>query len=449
LNDECIVVGDLHGHFGDLMTIINKMGFPGKRHYFVFNGDWVDRGNMQIELIMVIFYSLNLYPNRVFLNRGNHEDKLQNSHHSYKPSLKSSVLSYFGKYGDYMYYKINELFTYLPLCTIINNPTYEQRYFVVHAGINDKINLEELNQLDRSLFKSVSRCNDMKKNSLEYKQFENIVDLLWSDPCQSNGLKFNKARNIGKLFGKNVTRKFLKNYNFTMLIRSHQCKSKGFQLEHDGQLLTVFSASNYSLDNWGAIVKIASSKRKIELLTYNSKRLEKAPSSRDRLLDSIRYLRAHLFKYKSKIFQDCFELDKEQTGYIQIGELVSILNKYLPNIPYEKIKDRLCECDDLTNMAKYKTLFVFAHPNSKYSLPNSILESFEELVTLFRRLDLNNDGFISVQEFKQACLDIFEYKNVMYSESEISNLINTIDKNKDGQIDLEEFENAFSIYCIS
>jgi hypothetical protein len=40
--EECIIVGDLHGHFDDLMTILNNFNIPGKECYFVFNGDWVN-----------------------------------------------------------------------------------------------------------------------------------------------------------------------------------------------------------------------------------------------------------------------------------------------------------------------------------------------------------------------------------------------------------------------
>ena len=60
-NDSCIVVGDLHGHFDDLVSILNRFNIPGKTHYFVFNGDWVDRGQEQIEVILSIFYSFILF----------------------------------------------------------------------------------------------------------------------------------------------------------------------------------------------------------------------------------------------------------------------------------------------------------------------------------------------------------------------------------------------------
>lgn len=66
---NCVVVGDLHGSFKDLYYIIQKYDIPGKSHYFVFNGDFVDRGPQQIEVLLTLLYANLLYPNRVFLNR--------------------------------------------------------------------------------------------------------------------------------------------------------------------------------------------------------------------------------------------------------------------------------------------------------------------------------------------------------------------------------------------
>ena len=41
-----------------------------------------------------------------------------------------------------------------------------------------------------------------------------------------------------------------------MIIRSHQVKQDGYEITHDGKLLTVFSASNYcGGSNWGAVVR--------------------------------------------------------------------------------------------------------------------------------------------------------------------------------------------------
>ena len=113
-DDECIVVGDLHGHFDDLKNVISRFNIVNKQYYYVFNGDWVDRGDKQIEVLLTIFYSFILNSSHILLNRGNHEDHVQNSHPSYKPCFKTAIKEYFGKYGPIVYQKVDETFCHVP-----------------------------------------------------------------------------------------------------------------------------------------------------------------------------------------------------------------------------------------------------------------------------------------------------------------------------------------------
>ena len=42
---EFVVVGDLHGNLEDLLHIIDAAGLPSEDLVYVFDGDFVDRGN--------------------------------------------------------------------------------------------------------------------------------------------------------------------------------------------------------------------------------------------------------------------------------------------------------------------------------------------------------------------------------------------------------------------
>lgn len=450
-DDECVIVGDLHGHFDDLAKVIMRLNIPGKLYYFVFNGDWVDRGENQIEVLLTIFYAFILYPKRVILNRGNHEDFTQNSHLAYQPCLKQVSDDYFGQFGSIVYQKLDELFRYLPLACIINNPMQEKRLFVVHGGISKELDLDVIKKLDRTKYSSVCKFS-LDKDSLEYKHAIDVQDMLWSDPYPSDeedreGISFNEFRNIGKNFGANITKIFLKKHNLTEIIRSHECKNEGYKVAHGGKLITVFSASNYNQENQACVLKISTSKKKFEVLVYASKAGDRRASTYeiDKLTKAIRKLRMHLYKLKPALLNEFQALDPKHTGMVTIDELVDVLKKHFPNIPFREIKDRICECDDDENKAKYESLFASVTLYSKYNAPECIAHNYEILQTIFEKIDKDSSGYITPNEFQDACAHTLEHLGIKFSSAEISGFLKAIDSNNDGLIDLQEFKKAFSI----
>ena len=84
-----------------------------------------------------------------------------------------------------------------------------------------------------------------------------MCDLLWSDPQAANGRSPSK-RGVGLSFGPDVTRDFLKHNDLNLVIRSHEVRDEGYEVEHGGALITVFSAPNYcdAMGNRGAFIRI-------------------------------------------------------------------------------------------------------------------------------------------------------------------------------------------------
>ena len=71
-----------------------------------------------------------------------------------------------------------------------------------------------------------------------------MCDLLWSDPQPQLGRAPSK-RGVGMQFGPDITTKFLELNKLEYIIRSHEVKSDGYEVAHDGKCITVFSAPNY------------------------------------------------------------------------------------------------------------------------------------------------------------------------------------------------------------
>lgn len=82
-----------------------------------------------------------------------------------------------------------------------------------------------------------------------------MCDILWSDPSPLDG-KHPNRRGLSIEFGPDISKKFLDANNLNLLVRSHQTKDEGYEIERGDQVITVFSAPNYcdQMKNKGAYI---------------------------------------------------------------------------------------------------------------------------------------------------------------------------------------------------
>ncbi|XP_072570732.1 serine/threonine-protein phosphatase with EF-hands 2-like isoform X1 [Paramormyrops kingsleyae] len=145
---EITVCGDLHGHLEDLLLIFYKNGFPSLEKPYVFNGDFVDRGKHSIEVLLIIFAFMLVYPNNVHLNRGNHEDHIVNLRYGFT----KEVLGKYMLHGKKILKLLQKIFSWLPLATVV-----DQKVLIVHGGISDTTDLSLIAKLDRQKYVSMFR----------------------------------------------------------------------------------------------------------------------------------------------------------------------------------------------------------------------------------------------------------------------------------------------------
>lgn len=81
-----------------------------------------------------------------------------------------------------------------------------------------------------------------------------ILSKLWEDSLPKGTIFINRGISCG--FGPDITKKFLSDNDLELLVRSHEMKDEGYEVEHDGQLITIFSAPNYcdQMRNKGAFI---------------------------------------------------------------------------------------------------------------------------------------------------------------------------------------------------
>ncbi|GAB2281431.1 Serine/threonine-protein phosphatase bsl1 [Dionaea muscipula] len=239
------VFGDLHGQFGDLMRLFDEYGFPstaGDITYidYLFLGDYVDRGQHSLETITLLLALKIEYQENFHLIRGNHEAADINALFGFR----LECIERMGENdGIWAWTRFNQLFNYLPLSALI-----EKKIICMHGGIGRSINsVEQIEKLERPI--------TMDAGSIV------LMDLLWSDPTENDsieGLRPN-ARGPGLVtFGPDRVLDFCKKNKLQLIIRAHECVMDGFERFAHGQLITLFSATNYcgTANNAGAILVI-------------------------------------------------------------------------------------------------------------------------------------------------------------------------------------------------
>lgn len=243
------IFGDIHGQYADLMRFFDLWEAPFDSYNncdgdivcfdYLFLGDFVDRGNHSLETICLLLALKVKYPNQIHLIRGNHEDKWINNGFGFSEECAMRLDEDPGDM-DSVFNRINCLFEYLPLAAVVDD-----KILCLHGGIGATLrNIEQIEQLERPL--EVVHEVQTEKERL-------VVDILWSDPTDSDkelGIQLNTIRdpqgtgNIVK-FGPDVVKEFLKNNGLLKIIRAHECVMDGMERFAGGDLITVFSATDY------------------------------------------------------------------------------------------------------------------------------------------------------------------------------------------------------------
>ncbi|RXM32687.1 Serine/threonine-protein phosphatase with EF-hands 2 [Acipenser ruthenus] len=545
---EITICGDLHGKLDDLLLIFYKNGLPSTENPYVFNGDFVDRGKKSVEILIILFAFLLLYPNDMHLNRGNHEDHIMNLRYGFT----KEVMQKYRSHGREILLLLQDVFSLLPLATIIDN-----KVLIVHGGISDMTDLDYLASIERHKFKSAlrpprmsidssqdkgrrktkgqlpaqssgghrsistryssnhlmkpssgaslspsssslsssipesRRMSDVQEKdtstnsngqhplhhrsispagilevpfldsdvtitprvpSWEEMEWKQIVDLLWSDPKNQNGCSPNSFRGGGCYFGPDVTLTLLKKYHLKMLIRSHECKQEGYELCHDGQVITIFSASNYYEEgsNRGAYIKLGPDLVP-RFFQYQVSKFTRRMTLQQRVSvaegSALKSLREKLYAHRSELIAAFKQYDTYNTGNDWASAVESVLRL---DLPWRTLRSRLVRLAP-DGSVEYLSCFEDLHMEQpiKEQVTPSLVETLyryrTDLEIIFNMIDKDHSGLISIEEFRQTWRLFSSHLHIHVDNAAIDDLARSIDFNKDGSIDFNEFLEAFRV----
>ena len=233
-------IGDTHGSFEDTYRIIDyfiRVFQVNPQIKIIWLGDYVDRNPFDLQNLAFIITFWILFPNNVFLLRGNHEDATVCSRYGFSQHLyeKAGSKEYFTPIWD----QVNQFFSHLPLG--FQTQIGEKRVLALHGGIPFDVNNYspvDLNHIGKKLNCFQTEHFDMDTLS---------QTILWADPDPIN-LTTGVAptpRTGRPRFSYQAFNDFMQLNKLDLLIRAHEKFSNGYSLLWDKRLISLFSTSTY------------------------------------------------------------------------------------------------------------------------------------------------------------------------------------------------------------
>lgn len=458
------VIGDLHGQLDDLLLIFRENGLPSNTNPYVFNGDFVDRGDRGVEIAVIIYLFKILYPHHVRVNRGNHEE--------------TSITQVFGfmkecelKYDRFVFELFCESFRHLPLATLLDS-----RVLVVHGGVGrELVPLRELNALDRASY-DLTRWREKPKARVDrepHRQMTIMRDLLWSDPKTTKGWEENK-RGAGINYGPDIVQKFMTKNKLALIVRSHECVPRGFDwpYQDQGMLVTLFSASNYcgKANNLGCFMRIPSDRlAKPAFFQYMA-----SAEARDMGVANLDALFSLIVEHRDDLLAAFVTEDsvaEPVVGALSVGDWGRVMEDVLDLsldwkalqplltaldadglVPYHDFlarynaaggmrdSDATSDVDEATDDAADARL-------KRRAAFNSLYRHRSRLEALFRVLDRDGSGTITTDELDNgiALLNAHLPAGTKSFELTGAELMRTMDFSHDGEVNINEFMEGFRI----
>jgi predicted phosphodiesterase len=216
-SQNVIFIGDLHG---ELQSAISVQRYIQKynNHYFVFLGDYADRGPEQLETFNLVIALTIANPDRVLMLRGNHEsDEIAKRYGFYNVVVQT--------YSSDVFKFYSRVFEVLPIAGYCKGTI-----FACHGGIPEDVS-------------SIEEIQSRNRRNSNFPD-DTIFQLVWNDP-QEGDFKFksNIRGSRARYYGQKAFDTFMMNIDAQMMFRGHEVVPNGYCTFFQDRLVSVFSAS--------------------------------------------------------------------------------------------------------------------------------------------------------------------------------------------------------------
>ena len=262
-----VVLGDVHCDFFSLAALLLKLSVSSYDYFgkarFVFLGDYLDRGMVMFEPLLLLMDLRRILGERMIMLKGNHE---LISYGEVTGKLDSQVLpqdscplmnqlygkekAFLKQFGDffrtlptYVYLKVagrNVLLTHAAVPRDIFRDTFhfdqENGAFVFEpAFLYEQKNKAQ----ERTFDDSLKTMNAILNDDLLRMRNQIFFDMIWGDPCHAPS-KFQVAGRYQ--FGSEQFDAYARKNRIDLLLRSHVPVRDGFESFFDDRLYTIFTS---------------------------------------------------------------------------------------------------------------------------------------------------------------------------------------------------------------
>lgn len=241
-----VIIGDVHCDYKSLASIMLKLSVSEydyfEKAYFVFLGDYLDRGCALFEPLLLLMDLKKILGDRLIMLRGNHE---MIDYDEEKQELAGKVLPLDSVPCLNEYCKDNKVFLksfayfYRTLPTYVYLKMADQNILLTHGAIPRQVFLDVFcfDEETGSIVFADEELTKLNINQL-YARNQILNDMIWGDP--SNDLE--KYQVNGRFeFGSKQYEAYAQKNKLSRVYRSHEPVDDGFKSFFNGCVSTIFS----------------------------------------------------------------------------------------------------------------------------------------------------------------------------------------------------------------